>query len=74
MESSMNKRSITQKAFRANTIPGFDTGFNATQEDMAGTMTPFRPHWYAQYLGNGAWEIFETPKEGVAWIKEYISI
>jgi hypothetical protein len=73
-EIEMNKRLITQKAFKANTIPGFDCTFTAKPEDMAGSMHPFRPHWSAQYLGNGAWEIFDTPKGGVEWIKEYISV
>lgn len=68
------QRSVTLKAIRENQVQGFDTLFIAKPEDMAGTLTPFRPVWDAQYLGDGTSEIFDDIKECQAWVRQWDDI
>jgi hypothetical protein len=49
----------------------FQYGYVRKPSDMAGTMQPFRPHWWAQKLSNGAWEIFDSRERALAWIKDW---
>ena len=51
--------------------PDFDWGYISAQKDMCGTMTPFRPMWWAQYLGDGTQEWFDTRSECIAWMRDW---
>jgi hypothetical protein len=55
-------------------VPYFQYAYVRTQKDMYGTMYPFQPHWWVQYLGNGASARFDTKAECLAWIKEWDEI
>ena len=55
-------------------VAGFEYAYIRSPKDMAGTMYPFRPHWWAQYLGNGESAMFDTKAECLAWIKEWDAI
>ena len=46
-------------------------GYVRSPKEIAGRMEPFRPHWWAQYLGNGDWTTFATKKECLAWCLEW---
>ena len=65
---------VTIKNLKSNKISGFDCGYIAKPEDMCGTMTPFRPHWEVQYLGNGAFNAANSASDAVKWIIEYIDV
>ena len=52
----------------------FEYGYIASPDDMYGTMTPFSPHWWAQYLHNGAWHTTRTKAEIMDWMKEYLDV
>jgi hypothetical protein len=56
------------------TVSGFEFGYIKSPKDICGTMHPFRPHWWIQYLGNGQSEIFDTKQECLNWIKEWEEI
>tara|TARA_R110000787_G_scaffold207216_1_gene317315 strand:- start:35 stop:238 length:204 start_codon:yes stop_codon:yes gene_type:complete len=65
---------MTRKPYghtRTTTDGAFQLGYTATPEEMCGTLTPWRPHWWAQYMGDGAGDIFYTYREALAWIREY---
>jgi hypothetical protein len=49
----------------------FEWGYLSAQKDMCGTMTPFRPMWWAQYLGDGTQEWFDTKSECIAWMRDW---
>jgi len=68
------QKSVTLKAIRESRVQGFDTGFIAKPEDMAGTMTPFSPSWWAQYLGDGTQEYFTDIKDCQKWLREWDDI
>jgi len=51
-------------------VEGFEYGYIRSPKDICGTMHPFRPHWWIQYLGNGQSTICNTKAECLAWIKE----
>ena len=55
-------------------VPGFEFGYIKSKKDMAGTMGDFQPHWWVQYLGNGASERFDTKQQCLDWIKEWNEI
>lgn len=55
-------------------VPGFQFSYIRTPKDMYGTMYPFEPHWWIQYLGDGQTARFETKSECLAWIKEWDKI
>ena len=55
-------------------VPYFQYAYVRTQKDMYGTMYPFQPQWWVQYLGNGASARFDTKAECLAWIKEWDEI
>ena len=57
-----------------NEVTGFDCGFVGSPADMVGKMTPFKPHWEAQYLGDGTLDIFDTPEEAAEWIRNFYDI
>ena len=50
---------------------GFQFGFTARPDQMAGTMEPFRPHWWCQYMGNGAFYIADDYKDMLGWMRGY---
>ena len=52
-------------------LDGFEYAYIRSPKDMAGTMGEFTPHWWVQYLGNGASEMFATKQECLDWIKNY---
>ena len=62
------QKSVTLKAIRENKVQGFDCHYIEKPEDMAGTMTPFKPSWNIQYLGDGTQEFFDTIKEAQEWL------
>ena len=56
-------------------IKGFEYGYIAKASQMTGRMEPeFRPHWWAQYLGDGTQGMFDTKKECLAWIRGWKEI
>jgi hypothetical protein len=55
-------------------VPYFQYAYIRTPKDISGTMGEFKPHWWVQYLGNGAYEMFDTKAECLAWIKEWDEI
>ena len=66
------QRSVTLKAIRANKVQGFDCGYVAKEEDLAGKMEPyFRPFWEAQLLADGTARHFDTIKECQIWLREW---
>jgi hypothetical protein len=52
----------------------FEYGYIRSEKQLVGKMFHFRPHWWAQYLGDGTEETFNTKAEAVAWIKEWDEI
>ncbi|NBV78011.1 hypothetical protein EBR66_07635 [bacterium] len=52
----------------------FQYGYVSKPSQISGRMEPFRPHWWAQYMGDGTDEIFKTKKQALAWIKEWNEI
>ena len=50
---------------------GFQFGFTARPDQMAGTMEPFRPHWWCQYMGNGASYIADDYRDMLKWMRDY---
>ena len=62
------QKSVTLKAIRENKVQGFDCHYIEKPEDMVGTMTPFKPSWNIQYLGDGTQEFFDTIKEAQEWL------
>ena len=68
------QKSVTLKAIRENKVKGFDVGFIAKPDDMCGTLTPFRPCWNAQYLGDGTQQFFTDIKECREWVREWGAI
>ena len=54
-----------------NEVTGFDCYFVGSPADMFGKLEPFKPHWEAQYLGDGTADIFDTPEEAAEWIRSY---
>jgi hypothetical protein len=55
-------------------VPGFQFAYIKTPKDMYGTMYPFQPHWWIQYLGDGQTATFGTKSECLEWIKEWDKI
>jgi hypothetical protein len=55
-------------------VPGFQFAYIRTPKDMYGTMYPFEPHWWIQYLGDGQTAMLDTKKACLAWIKEFNSV
>jgi hypothetical protein len=62
------------KTSKIYNVPYFQFAYVRTQKDMYGMMHPFQPHWWVQYLGNGASAMFDTKAECLAWIKEWDEI
>ena len=54
-----------------NQYTDFDWGYIATPDDMCGTMTPFKPTWWAQYLEDGTQDWFDTKSECIAWMTSW---
>ena len=52
-------------------VPYFEYGYIKKPSDMYGTLTPFRPCWWVQYLGDGQSKLFDTKKQCLQWIKEW---
>ncbi len=67
----MAKRDVTLKNLKTNKIAGFDCGYIAKPSDMVGSMTPFKPVWEVQYLGDGTQGWFGSPQEAIGWIKSW---
>jgi hypothetical protein len=65
------QKSITLKNLRADHVPGFECYFINKPEQIAGTLQPFKPKWWVQYLDNGTMEIFDTLKEAQQWVREW---
>ena len=65
------QKAVTLKAIRGNRVEGFDVGFIAKPEDMAGKLIPFSPVWNAQYLGDGTQEFFDDIKECQTWLRSW---
>lgn len=49
----------------------FEYGFVRSPSGMVGRMEPFRPHWWAQYLGDGTQETFDSRLECISWIRSW---
>ena len=62
------------KTSKIYNVPGFQFAYIRSQKDMCGTMYPFKPHWWIQYLGNGESAIFDTKSQCLEWIKEWDKI
>jgi hypothetical protein len=56
---------------RTTSDGAFQYGHMSRPDQMCGTLTPWRPHWWVQYMGNGAGHICSTYREALAWIREY---
>ena len=52
----------------------FQYGYVAKPSDLCGRMIPFRPHWWAQYQGDGTEQIFDTKKQALEWIESWKEI
>mgnify|MGYP003671207366 CR=1 FL=1 len=49
----------------------FEFGHVSTPDQMVGSMEPFSPHWWCQYMGNGAGFHAGTYREILQWMREY---
>lgn len=49
----------------------FEYGHISTSEQINGSMVPFRPHWWAQHMGDGTEDIFDSYLECLAWIRSW---
>jgi len=49
----------------------FEYGHVSSPDQMVGSMEPFSPHWWSQYMGNGAGHHADTYREILQWMREY---
>lgn len=48
----------------------FQYGYIASPKQMAGSMEPFSPCWWAQIMTDGTQEFFDTKRECLAWMRK----
>jgi hypothetical protein len=49
----------------------FEYSFISKPSQICGTLSPFRPFWFIQHLGNGMFEMFDTKRECLGWIRQW---
>jgi hypothetical protein len=62
------------KKQKIHVMPGFEFAYIRSPKDINGTMEPFKPHWWIQYLGNGQSAIFDTKTQCIEWANEWDTI
>lgn len=50
-------------------LDGFEFSYVRTPKDMTGTLRPFYPHWWVQYLADGQSWRFDTKAQVLEWIE-----
>ncbi|NBV78217.1 hypothetical protein EBR66_08725, partial [bacterium] len=68
----MKKKTRKKRSARIFRKDGFEYGYVSKPSQMIGRMEPvFRPHWWAQKISDGTYQIFNTKKKMLDWIKEW---
>ena len=52
----------------------FEYGYTATPDQFVGKLEPWRPHWWAQYLGDGTLGIFDSRADMREWMRKWHEI